>query len=155
MLAVDAFLITKVFQPIVDRLTWWRTHNGLAVFCLCGAILCAAIRALISLTYFDFIMAVAPLPMILVWTKEAYQYDRLDKQAARGDVPRPNIGSAFQRIIYVVMTISFVVLEVAGGLWDLSQAVFDASFILALSGHYFAGCQPGTPKQKSVFSCAI
>ena len=152
LLGLDACIL-YVFQHLVNALSDWRSHYGLAMLAMCVA--CGCCTASAGLLLVTDIWWVAPIYGFLTyqWARRAQMYSLLEQYEDQGGriPPLPVIQIAMLRLFYIACLIVFV-LMIDTLTYTLPWMIYVIGWTFLITAHYLAGCRPGTPRRQRVWT---
>lgn len=153
MFVIDDWLLRRVFQPIVDWLSPWCGRFQIARCCVHAAMV---LLIPLPIEYFTFSSwplggAVVGANAILafIWWQRTKLWRWTERAEELGHIMPPTLVEAVSRIaalvVYTMIDTVYFLPPIRFG--SISQVVAFATFVIAL---YFAGCNPGAPRQRRV-----
>lgn len=157
MLAIDAWLLCRVFQPVVNRLARRISHFRLARECLTVGIVCKMAETGLLVWRapaepFAWVGAAGASLLIGSWVYLCATFELHDRREAAGHVRQPRWEDAFLRLVQVALTAFSLAanlsLVVSGTVLLAAYLFGSVGWLVAAVALYFAGCLPGTPSPK-------
>lgn len=150
MLRIDAWLLRRVFQPVVDWLAPWCSRFWLARQCL-GV-------AMILILIYPFVYAVARWPdwwapamvlaanvfVVYIWRGWPPIWGARERREERGWIDPPSLHRALTRMIYIMTTLSVSTIAAVSDAWTWLQPV---GFALATVALFLVDCSAGTTRR--------
>lgn len=147
MIALDAYLLKRVFQPLVDRAAGWRTHYQLAEFFITGACAVELLHAVIVFRALGAAAAMMALLLATIWSVWIFAMRTYDTMEQRGYIRPRDLSGVVGRTSY-----SFCLVMGSVGIEVPTFRLGWCSWLLATIAIYFAGCSPGRPRRQRVLA---
>lgn len=148
IVALDAYLLEWVFQPLVDRAVNRCTHHQLAEFFLTGACAVELVHAVTVLRQIGVPPAIMSLLLVLIWSRWIPVIRRHDELEQRGYIRPRDLRGVVGRTGYSFCLVVGSVLSIDVPTFRLGWC----AWLLATIAIYFIGCTPGRPRKQRVLA---
>lgn len=157
MLTIDAWLLTRVFQPIVDWLSPWCSRFYAARCCVYAAGVLAMEEPLHYAAAQEWTlcaMITLSVGMLAYWWRMHVRIWQLQEELEEmGHFPPRFFHDTIIRILYTLLFLTGLPLMMLPPI-ELVRFAQPFAFGACAVGMYFAGCNPGTPRPRHVMRWA-